>query len=125
MRALLFLSILILPLTTFSQNEIKLNDGEKIILEKRGNYLAKVFSQPGKAYVTNERFYFITTKLATKKFEHSIPVSNIKSVSKTKYNLKLGIASANAITLTLKNGEEMIFVVPKRKKWIAVINKLI
>ena len=82
MRILLFLSVLVLPLTTFSQNEIKLNDGEKIILKKRGNYLAKVFSQPGKAYVTNERFYFITTKLATKEFEHSMPISNIKSVSK-------------------------------------------
>ena len=43
MRALLFLSILIIPLTTFSQNKIKLIDGEKIILEKRGNYLSKVF----------------------------------------------------------------------------------
>ena len=125
MRVLLFLSVLLLPLASFSQNEIKLNDGEKIILDKRGSYLAKVFSQPGKVYVTNERFYFITTKLATKKFEHSIPISNIKSVSKTKYNLKLGVGSANAITLTLKNGQEMIFVVPKRKKWIAAINKLI
>ena len=125
MRVLLFFSVLLLPLASFSQNEIKLNDGEKIILDKRGSYLANVFSQPGKVYVTNKRFYFITTKLATKKFEHSIPISNIKSVSKRKYNLKLGVGSANAITLTLKNGQEMIFVVPKRKKWIAAINKLI
>ena len=108
--------------TVFAQNQIELLDGENIVMECRGSYVGDFFAQPGRVYLTDQRMYFITTKLATKRYEHSILLGDIESVVKTSLNVKLGaIGSASAITVKLKSGPKLIFQVKKRKVWIPAI----
>ena len=98
----------------------------KIIKKGRANYQANVFQQPGRAYVTNQRFYFVTSKLATKRHVLSFELQEIKSIEKGGASFKGGLAAAiNSIKIFLNNGDKHIFQVGKRKKWIKEVNDLI
>jgi len=107
-------------------NNIELRQDEEILLSARANYQAKLFAQPGRLFLTNQRMYFRTSKLATKKFEFSLLFSDMNEVRKTGYNFKLGLgASLNSFTIILKDDTKKIFVTGKRKEWISEINKSI
>ena len=105
---------------------IELMDNEKLLLAARANYQAKLFAQPGRLFLTNQRVYFRTSKWATKKFEFSLQFSDIAEVKKTGYNLKLGLgASLNSFKIILKDDTKRIFVTGRKKSWISGVTKLI
>ena len=105
---------------------IELMDNEKLLLAARANYQAKLFAQPGRLFLTNQRVYFRTSKLATKKFEFSLQFSDIAEVKKTGYNFKLGLgASLNSFKIILNDDTKRIFVTGRKKSWISGVTKLI
>jgi hypothetical protein len=104
---------------------IELMDNEKLLLAAKANYQAKLFAQPGRLFLTNQRVYFRTSKLATKKFEFSLQFNDMAEVKKAGYNFKLGTASINAFKIILKDDTKKIFVTGKKKSWISGINKFI
>ena len=122
----LLLILLCVPLIGLAQNKIELRENEQILKKGRANYQAKLIDQPGRAYVTNQRFYFITSKLATKRHDLSFNIQEIKSIDKGGASFRGGLSAAiNSIKIVLNNGEEYIFRVWKRKKWIKEVNAVI
>jgi len=122
----LLLLLMIVPMIGFGQNKIELREGEEIIKKGRANYQAKLFNQPGRAYITNQRFYFVTSKLATKRKVLSFELDEIKSIDKGKVSLKGGLAAAiNTIKIVLNNEDKYVFTVSGRKKWIKEMTPLL
>ena len=106
-------------------DHIDLMENEELLMAVRAQYLGKLFTQPGRLFLTNKRIYFRTSKLATKKQDFSVYFNDVSEVKKAGYNLKLGTASINAFKLNLKDDTKIIFVTPKKKRWISEINKLL
>ena len=125
MKNILFL-FLCLPFFSFAQNKIELRKDEKIIKEGKASFQAKLFNQPGRAYITNQRFYFVPSKLTNKRKVLSFEINEIKSVNKGGASFKGGLAAAmNTIKMTLNNEKKYIFIVNRRKKWIEEMTPLL
>ena len=126
----LLLILLCMPMIGFGQVDIELRADEEFLMQDNfSQALGKVFLQPGKSYLTNQRFYFTTRKkaLATKHFNKSFEYDEILKIKKVIYNLKLGINSIDAYKIILKNGEKHVFTVSEiglRRKWISKIEQL-
>tara|TARA_B100001758_G_C18296108_1_gene549737 strand:+ start:288 stop:719 length:432 start_codon:yes stop_codon:yes gene_type:complete len=124
------LSLLIIPLLSFGQQELELRPNEKIIMEDQWSLLRPVYGkgklllQPGNSYLTTERFYFTTVKkaLATKHFVKSFEYSDIACVRRIKYEKKSGYR------IILKNGKRHTFTIGKiglRRVWIKKLRSYI
>jgi hypothetical protein len=113
-------------ITEKHSKHIELMDNEEILLAARASYAAKIFAQPGRLFLTNQRVYFRTSKLASKKFEFSFQFNDISEVKKSGFNFTLGaVASVKAFKIILKDDTKKVFSINKKKSWITGINKFI
>ena len=74
----------------------------------------------GKLIVTNQRIYFITLTEEHKEFNLEIMPDKIRELNYFKTN----IIFPNGLSIIMKEGEELRFIVKKRDSWSTLINKM-
>ena len=91
------------------------------IVTKAGDvqYNASENQIKGKLIITNQRIYFKTLQTDQKEFNLEIQPEDINELLYFKTKLFL----QNGLTVVVKNGEELKFVVKGRDSWSTMINR--